>query len=137
LVRPRVHGIRYRRLSAPDHWLARGSVDAYGSGPGCPGTGDWVALPARGRYPTFEPRIAIAVGDSYDNSLAETILGLCKTEVIHHRGPWKNLDEVEFATLEWVDWFNNRRLLEPIGIVPPAEFEIQYLQQQNESAIPP
>jgi transposase InsO family protein len=76
------------------------------------------------------------VGDSYDNALAETIIGLYKTEVIHHRGPWKNLEEVEYATLEWVDWFNNRRLLEPIGNVPPAEFEMQYLQQQNESAIP-
>jgi transposase InsO family protein len=76
------------------------------------------------------------VGDSYDNALAETIIGLYKTEVIHHRGPWRNLEDVEYATLEWVDWFNNRRLLEPIGNVPPAEFEMQYLQQQNESAIP-
>ena len=75
------------------------------------------------------------VGDSYDNALAETIIGLYKTEVIHHRGPWRNLEDVEYATLEWVDWFNNRRLLEPIGNVPPAEFEMQYLQQQSESAI--
>ncbi len=76
------------------------------------------------------------VGDSYDNALAETIIGLYKTEVIYHRGPWRNLEEVEYATLEWVDWFNNRRLLEPIGNVPPAEFEMQYLLQQTESAIP-
>jgi putative transposase len=76
------------------------------------------------------------VGDSYDNALAETIIGLYKTEVIHHRGPWRNLDAVEYATLEWVDWFNNGRLLEPIGNVPPAEREMQYLQQQTESAIP-
>ena len=76
------------------------------------------------------------VGDSYDNALAETIIGLYKTEVIHHRGPWRNLEDVEYATLEWGDWFNNRRLLEPIGNVPPAEFEMQYLQQQSESAIP-
>ena len=76
------------------------------------------------------------VGDSYDNALAETIIGLYKAEVIHHRGPWRNLEDVEYATLEWVDWFNNRRLLEPIGNVPPAEFEMQYLQQQSESAIP-
>jgi transposase InsO family protein len=76
------------------------------------------------------------VGDSYDNALAETIIGLYKTEVIYHRGPWRNLDAVEYATLEWVDWFNNRRLLEPIGNVPPAEYEMQYLQQQPESAIP-
>ena len=57
-----------------------------------------------------------SVGDSYDNALAETINGLYKTEVIRHRGPWKTVDEVEYATLEWVDWFNNRRILEPIGI---------------------
>ncbi len=65
-------------------------------------------------------------GDSYDNALAETINGLYKTEVIRRRGPWKNVDEVEFATLEWVDWFNNRRLLEPIGDIPPAEYEMLY-----------
>ncbi len=67
-----------------------------------------------------------SVGDSYDNALAETINGLYKTEVIRRRGPWKNIDEVEYATLEWVDWFNNRRLLEPIGNVPPAEYEMMY-----------
>ena len=64
-----------------------------------------------------------SVGDSYDNALAETIIGLFKTEVIQRRGPWRNFDAVEFATLEWVDWFNNRRLLEPLGYVPPAEAE--------------
>ena len=68
--------------------------------------------------------------------MAETIIGLYRTEVIHHRGPWRSLEAVEYATLEWVDWFNNRRLLEPIGNVPPAEFEMQYLQLQSESAIP-
>ena len=62
-------------------------------------------------------------GDSYDNALAETIIGLDKTELIRRRGPWKGLDQVEHATLEWVDWFNHRRLLEPIGHLPPAEFE--------------
>jgi transposase InsO family protein len=67
-----------------------------------------------------------SVGDSYDNALAETIIGLYKTEVIHRRGPWRHLDAVEYATLEWVDWFNHRRLLEPIGNVPPAEFEASY-----------
>jgi transposase InsO family protein len=56
-----------------------------------------------------------SVGDSYDNALAETMIGLFKTEVIHRRGPWRSFDAVEYATLEWVDWFNNRRLLEPIG----------------------
>ena len=65
-------------------------------------------------------------GDSYDNALAETIIGLYKTEVIRRRGPWKNIEDVEFATLEWVDWSNNRRLLEPIGNIPPAEYEMLY-----------
>jgi putative transposase len=72
-----------------------------------------------------------SVGDSYDNALAETINGLYKTEVIHPNGPWRNVDEVEFATLEWVDWFNQRRLLEPIGNVPPAEFEARYDRLQG------
>jgi len=75
-----------------------------------------------------------SVGDSYDNALAETINGLYKTEVIRYRGPWRSIDEVEFATLEWVDWFNNRRLLEPIGNIPPAEFEMAYYRQLQESA---
>lgn len=65
-------------------------------------------------------------GDSYDNALAETIIGLYKTEIIHRRGPWRHMDAVEYATLEWVDWFNHRRLLEPIGNVPPAELEASY-----------
>ncbi|GKS69339.1 transposase [Nitrosomonas sp. PY1] len=73
-----------------------------------------------------------SVGDSYGNALAETINGLYKTEVIRHRGPWRNIDDVEFATLEWVDWFNNRRLLEPIGNIPPAEFEMAYYRQLRE-----
>jgi transposase InsO family protein len=66
------------------------------------------------------------VGDSYDNALAETINGLYKAEVIHRRGPWRSFEAVEFATLEWVDWFNHRRLLEPIGNIPPAEAEQRY-----------
>ena len=70
-------------------------------------------------------------GDSYDNALAETINGLYKTEVIRRKGPWKNIDDVEFATLEWVDWFNNRRLLEPIGDIPPAEYEMLYWTGSN------
>jgi transposase InsO family protein len=68
-------------------------------------------------------------GDSYDNALAESIIGLYKTEVIRRKGPWRHLDAVEFATLEWVDWFNHRRLLEPIGHVPPAEYEAHYYEQ--------
>jgi len=74
-----------------------------------------------------------SVGDSYDNALTETMNGLYKTEVIWHRRPWRHLDEVEYATLEWVDWFNHRRLLEPIGHIPPAEYEMRYYQQRKES----
>ena len=70
-------------------------------------------------------------GDSYDNALAETIIGLYKTELIRRRGPWKGIDDVEYATLEWVDWFNHRRLLEPIGYVPPAEFEAAYWSKEG------
>jgi transposase InsO family protein len=76
-----------------------------------------------------------STGDSYDNAMAETIIGLFKAEVIHAGGPWRSFDAVEYATLEWVDWFNNRRLLEPIGYVPPAEFEQLYYQQQQGQAI--
>jgi transposase InsO family protein len=76
-----------------------------------------------------------SVGDSYDNALAETVNGLYKTEVIRQQGPWKNIEDVEFATLTWVDWFNNRRIFEPIGNVPPAEKEIEYYQQLEESAM--
>ena len=76
-----------------------------------------------------------SVGDAYDNALAETIIGLFKTEVIHKRGPWRHLEQVEFATLEWVDWFNTRRLLEPIGYIPPAEFEQLHYQRQHTPAI--
>ena len=67
-----------------------------------------------------------SIGDSYDNALAETINGLFKAEVIHRCGPWRSFEAVEYATLEWVDWYNNRRLLEPIGNVPPAEAEAAY-----------
>jgi transposase InsO family protein len=73
----------------------------------------------------IEPSVG-SVGDSYDNALAETVIGLFKAEVIHRRGPWRSFEAVEFATLEWVDWYNNRRLLEPIGHVPPAEAEAAY-----------
>jgi putative transposase len=75
-------------------------------------------------------------GDSYDNALAESIIGLYKTELIRRRGPWKGIDDVEFGTLEWVDWFNNRRLLEPIGHVPPAEFEAAYHRKEVPSYAP-
>ena len=72
-------------------------------------------------------------GDSFDNALAETIIGLYKTELIRRGGPWKGLDQVEYATLEWVDWFNHRRLLEPIGHIPPAELEAAYPRREDPS----
>ena len=73
-------------------------------------------------------------GDSYDNAMAESIIGLFKTEVIQRKGPWRHLEMVEFATLAWVDWFNTRRLLEPIGYVPPAEYEASYYAQMRRAA---
>lgn len=76
-----------------------------------------------------------SVGDSYDNAMAESIIGLYKTEMIWPRGPWKNLDEVEYATLKWVNWYNNHRLLEPIGNIPPIEFEAAYYEQENGQAL--
>ena len=76
-----------------------------------------------------------SVGDSYDNALAEAINGLFKAEVIHWRGPWRSFEAVEFATLTWVDWFNNRRLLEPIGNIPPAEAEERYYAMLQEPAM--
>jgi transposase InsO family protein len=82
----------------------------------------------------IEPSVG-SVGDSYDNALAETVNGLFKTEVIRRRGPWRSLEAVEFATLEWVDWFNHRRLLEPIGNIPPAEAEARYYAQLEEQAV--
>ena len=78
-----------------------------------------------------EPSVG-SVGDSYDNALAETINGLYKAEVIHRRGPWRSFEAVEFAKLEWVDWFNNRRLLEPIGNFPPAEAEQRYYAMRDD-----
>ena len=82
----------------------------------------------------IEPSVG-SVGDSYDNALAETVNGLFKTEVVRRRGPWRSLEAVEFATLEWVDWFNHRRLLEPIGNMPPAEAEEHYYAKLQETAL--
>ena len=82
----------------------------------------------------IEPSVG-SVGDSYDNALAETINGLYKAEVIHRRGPWRSFEAVEFATLEWVDWFNNRRLLEPIGNIPPAEAEERHYASLEQPAM--
>ncbi len=82
----------------------------------------------------IEPSVG-SVGDWYDNASAETINGLYKAEVIHRRGPWRSFEAVEFATLEWADWFNNRRLLEPIGFIPPAEAEKRYFAMLNDKAM--
>ena len=82
----------------------------------------------------IEPSVG-SVGDSYDNALAETINGLYKAEVIHRRGPWRSFEAVEFATLTWVDWFNNHRLLEPIGNIPPAEAEARFYAMLEEQKL--
>jgi len=82
----------------------------------------------------IEPSVG-SVGDSYDNALAESVIGLYKTEVIYRFGPWRSCEHVEFETLDWVDWFNNRRLLEPIGNIPPVEFEKIYYQSQETPAM--
>src|SRR5215207_3452742 len=76
----------------------------------------------------LEPSVG-SRGDSYDNALAESVIGLFKTEVIQRKGPWRTLEAVEFATLTWVDWFNTRRILGPIGYIPPAEYEARYYAQ--------
>jgi len=81
----------------------------------------------------IEPSVG-STGDSYDNALAESVIGLYKTEVIRRRSPWRYLDDVEFATLEWVAWFNTQRLLEPIGYVPPAEYEEAFYRRQQAPA---
>jgi transposase InsO family protein len=82
----------------------------------------------------IEPSVG-SVGDSYDNALAETINGLYKTEVIRCRGPWRSFEAVELVTLERVDWFNNRRLLAPIGYIPPAEAEKRYYASLDQPAM--
>ena len=82
----------------------------------------------------IEPSVG-SRGDSYDNALAESVIGLYKTEIIRKRGPWRGFDAVEMATLEWVDWWNHRRLLESIGHVPPAEYEMAYYQQQENPVV--
>jgi len=78
----------------------------------------------------IEPSVG-SVGDSYDNAMAESVIGLYKTEVIRRQGPWRSIESVEYATLDWVDWFNHRRLLEPIGYIPPLEFEAGYYAHQS------
>ena len=124
----------FRRLRPTDRGLA-GQPHRFGglcprrtgAGASCPPACQYVSIKYSERLAEagIEPSVG-SVGDSYDNALAETVIGLFKTEVIHRRGPWRSLEAVEYATLEWVDWFNNRRLLEPIGNIPPAEAEANY-----------
>ncbi len=75
-----------------------------------------------------------SVGDSYDNAMAETMIGLYKTEEIWKNGPWRSIEDVEFATASWVEWLNNRRLLGPIGHIPPVEYEAMYYQETTAGA---
>ena len=99
---------------------------------------DHGGLDGRGSADLVRSRVSDCAGsvdDSYDNALAGSIIGLYKTEVIRPRGPWRGLEAVEFATLEWVDWFNNRRLLEVIGNRPPAEAEAAYHRQREHTAL--
>jgi putative transposase len=128
------HRLRPRRARASDLRSARRRRDR----PGAPQRRGTQYLSMRYTERLADAGIAPSVGsrgDSYDNALAESIIGLFKTEVIQLKGPWRHLEAVEFATLRWVDWFNNRRLLEPIGYVPPAEFEARYYEQVNRDAM--
>ena len=102
----------------------RGSVHAVDLS----GHGSSDALRGGGAFPEL-------LAADVDNALAETVIGLFKTEVIHRRGPWRSLDAVEYATLEWVDWYNHRRLLAPIGDMPPAEAEARYYEQLEPAAL--
>jgi transposase InsO family protein len=82
----------------------------------------------------FEPSVG-SKGDSYDNAMAESVIGLFKTEVINHQGPWRTFESVEYATLVWIDWYNQKRLHSAIDYVPPAEFELAYYEQLSESGV--
>ena len=84
----------------------------------------------------IEPSVG-SIGDYYDNALAESVIGLFKTEVIRREGPWKGLDDMEFATLDWVAWFNEKRLMEPIGAIPPAKFEQMYYRKRQSRFVEP
>ena len=147
LVGLRLRGLRHRRLRPAHRRLARVALGADRLRARCPGAGavrpearrdgslvhhsdrgsQYVSIRYTERLAEagIEPSVG-SIGDSYDNALAETINGLYKAELIHRRGPWRTLEAVEFATLEWVAWFNHQRLLEPIGYIPPAEAEAAY-----------
>ena len=111
LVHHSDRGVQYVSIKYTERFAKAGVEPSVGS------VGDSGACPRAGK------------ADPGDNALAETINGLYKAEVIHRRGPWRSFEAVEFATLEWVDWFNKRRLLEPIGNIPPAEAEAAYYAQ--------
>ena len=100
----------------------------------CWSRSSWRRASARLLEAGIEPSVG-SVGDSYDNALAETVIGLFKTEVIRRRGPWRSLEAVEYATIEWVNWFNNRRLLKSIGNIPSAEAEVHYSATARASAL--
>ena len=148
----RIRGFRHRRVLPDDRGLACIPIVAERSSVGRPGEQALHDRPFRDglihhsdrgvQYLSirYTERLAEAgimpslgsVGDSCDNALVETIIGLYKTELIYHEGPWKGIDHVEYQTFEWVDWFNMVRLLEPIGDIPPIEFENLYYQRQTE-----
>ena len=143
----RLCGFRHRRLCPQDRRLACQHLGACGVRPLCLGTGGprTPASQGHGTGSSQRPRLPIPVhplhraprrsrhrtfgwqrGRQLRQRAGETINGLFKAEVIHRRGPWRSFEAVEYATLEWVDWFNNRRLLEPIGNIPPAEAEVNF-----------
>jgi transposase InsO family protein len=160
VARLRVRGLRHRRVLAPDRRLAGPHDDAHG-----PRAADAASdaleqalhdheadaglvhhsnhgvqyLSVRYSERLAEAGIAASVGshgDSYDNALAESLVGLYKAEVIHHAGPARGFDDVEYATLEWVAWFNTQRLLAPLGYVPPADFAEQFYRSRAARAVP-
>ena len=96
--------------------------------------GDATVLNHLRRRASNPPSVGSA-GDAYDDALPEIINGLFKAGIVHRRGPWRSFQAVEFATLEWVGWFNNRRLLKPIGTIPPAEAEARYHAQTEAQAL--
>ena len=148
LRHPRVRDAHRRLAGYPDpshgpdaRCVGAGSLRptaGLGAGTGAPqssrGTGLSIRYTERLAEAGIEPSVG-SRGDSYDNILAESVIGLYKTEVINRRGPWRHSEAVELATPEWVDWFNNRRLLAPIGYVPPVECKEQYYRSQADPAM--
>jgi transposase InsO family protein len=128
-----VRGTRDRRVRATDRRLARDRTNDRLVHHSDRGT-QYVSIRYTERLAEagIEPSVG-SKGDSYDNALAESVIGLFKTEVIWRRGPWRSVEDVEFATLEWVAWFNTRRLLGPIGYRTPAEHEAAFYQLQTAS----